>query len=372
MGVIKKPSQKIFHEVRIMRKIAGVFIILAVLAFNSVVSAEIKSGAVSVSPYIGGYLFEGNQDLKHNPFYGLRFGYDFTRNLAAEAVFNYVNTRYQPTGTDTSANVYNYRLEGLYHFMPEKRFVPFVAVGLGGQTINYNDNTGNRVRGVADYGAGFKYFFTDWLALRADVRHVLAFGSLYNNLEYGLGLTFYFGGSKAAPAELKQEPAMQPMQPTLKEPEPAPMPPPMPPPAPPVAVEEMKKAPEAATTIEKSIIEKGRATLNVEFDFDKAIVKPRYHKEIQNVADVMVKYPDLNIVVEGHTDNVGGKQYNLNLSQKRAEAIKKVMETKFNINPGRITAKGFGFSRPVASNSTKEGRQKNRRVEAAVEYTYTK
>ena len=138
-----------------------------------------------------------------------------------------------------------------------------------------------------------------------------------------------------------------------------------PPPPPPPPVEEMKKAPE----VEQKILEKGRATLDVKFDFDKAVVKPKYYKDIQSVADVMKKYPDLKIALEGHTDNVGGKKYNLNLSQKRAEAIKNIMVTKFDIEPSRLTAKGFGESKPIASNSTKEGRQKNRRVEAAVEYT---
>ena len=359
-----------------MRKITIAFIILAVLALSTAAPAQIRSGAVSVSPYVGGFWFDGNQSLNHNVDYGLRLGYDFTRNLGAEAVFNYVNTKYEPTGTSTSANVYNYRLEGLYHFMPDKRFVPFIALGGGAQTINYNDNTTGKTMGVADYGIGFKYFFTDWLALRADVRHVLAFDSVHNDLEYGLGLPFYFGGKKVAPMAMREEPAAPALQPEVKKTE---LPPPPPPPPPPVVVvptptpvEEMKKEPEAAATVEQRIVEKGRTTLNVEFDTGKAVVKNKYYKEIQNVADVMVKYPDLNIAVEGHTDNVGGKQYNLNLSQKRAEAIKKIMVTKFKIDPARVTAKGFGFSRPIASNANKEGRQKNRRVEAAVEYTYTK
>jgi OOP family OmpA-OmpF porin len=132
---------------------------------------------------------------------------------------------------------------------------------------------------------------------------------------------------------------------------------------PPPPVEEMKKAPE----VEQKILEKGRATLNVEFDFNKSVVKPKYYKDIQSVAEVMKKYPDLKIVIEGHTDNVGGKKYNLNLSQKRAEAIKKVMVTKFNIKPSRLTAKGFGSSKPIEHNSTEEGRQKNRRVEVAID-----
>lgn len=147
---------------------------------------------------------------------------------------------------------------------------------------------------------------------------------------------------------------------------------PAPPPPPPPQVEEMKKAPEAATEVEQKLKEKGRVTLLVEFDFDKAVVKPQYHKEIEKVTDVMKKYPDLNIVVEGHTDNIGTKKYNEGLSQRRAEAIREVMVKKFGIDSSRIKAMGYGFSRPIASNATREGRQHNRRVEAAVEYNKQK
>jgi OOP family OmpA-OmpF porin len=142
--------------------------------------------------------------------------------------------------------------------------------------------------------------------------------------------------------------------------------------SPPPEMKEVKKAAEAATEVEQKIIEKGRANLLVKFDFDKAVIKPNYHKEIENLADVMKKYPDLHIVVEGHTCNIGGKQYNENLSQQRAEAIKEIMVNKFNIDSTRIEVKGYGLSRPIASNATREGRQQNRRAEAAVEFIISK
>ena len=163
--------------------------------------------------------------------------------------------------------------------------------------------------------------------------------------------------------------AAAPPPPPAKEPEVVAPPPPPPPPPP---VEETKKAPEPVTAVEQKIIEKGRVTLMIEFDTGKTVVKPRYYNEIQNVADVMKKHPDLNIVIEGHTDNVGGAKYNLNLSQKRAEAVKRVMETKFGVAASRIKAQGFGYSKPIASNKTPDGRQKNRRVEAAAEYIIQK
>jgi OmpA-OmpF porin, OOP family len=139
---------------------------------------------------------------------------------------------------------------------------------------------------------------------------------------------------------------------------------------PPPVVE--KAVPQAESAMETAIVEKGRVILNVQFDSDKSIVKKKYHEEIGNLADVMKKYPDLKIEIEGHTDNVGGSAYNEKLSQRRADAVNKYLAEKFGIDASRLSAKGYGLTRPIASNATKEGRQKNRRVEAAAEYSIKK
>ncbi|MBW6487264.1 MAG: OmpA family protein [Syntrophobacterales bacterium] len=100
--------------------------------------------------------------------------------------------------------------------------------------------------------------------------------------------------------------------------------------------------------------------------------KKQYHHEIGNLAEVMKKYPDLKITIEGHTDNTGGLDYNAKLSQRRAEAVKKYLVGKFGIDAYRLNEKGYGEIRPIESNATKAGRQKNRRVEAAAEYIIKK
>ena len=174
-----------------MRKIHFILAVLLLVSLSTPALAQISSGAFSLSPFVGGFLFDGGEYLEHRPVYGLRLGFDFTKNWGAEAVLSYVNTNY--TQTDSSTDVYNYRLEGLYHFMPDSKLVPFLAAGVGGMSINYTDSTPNQNRTVVDYGAGLKYFLMDWLALRGDVRHVLSFGSVHSNLEYTIGLTFYCG-----------------------------------------------------------------------------------------------------------------------------------------------------------------------------------
>jgi len=71
---------------------------------------------------------------------------------------------------------------------------------------------------------------------------------------------------------------------------------------------------------------------------------------------------DLKIEIQGHTDSSGTRSYNMGLSQRRAASVKAYLESK-NIDASRLTTRGFGPDRPIASNATKEGRAKNRRVE---------
>jgi OOP family OmpA-OmpF porin len=68
------------------------------------------------------------------------------------------------------------------------------------------------------------------------------------------------------------------------------------------------------------------------------------------------------MVIEGHTDSIGPAEYNMRLSERRAESVKDYLTDKLDIDASRLDTKGYGESRPVADNSTKEGRQKNRRV----------
>jgi outer membrane protein OmpA-like peptidoglycan-associated protein len=85
---------------------------------------------------------------------------------------------------------------------------------------------------------------------------------------------------------------------------------------------------------------------------------------LQKVADLLSKDPALKVEVQGHTDNVGGDAYNQTLSEARARAVMDWL-VKHGVAAGRLTAKGYGKTRPVADNGSDEGRAKNRRVEIA-------
>ncbi|MFN3341326.1 MAG: DUF5723 family protein [Flavobacteriales bacterium] len=117
------------------------------------------------------------------------------------------------------------------------------------------------------------------------------------------------------------------------------------------------------TPEEQAVVKK--AFDNLEFATGKDIIKPESLASLDELAQLMKKYPGWKLKIEGHTDNVGVRSKNVELSKKRAEAVKKYLSSK-GISPTRFEVKWFGPDRPVAPNDTEEGRQKNRRVEMTI------
>jgi len=101
------------------------------------------------------------------------------------------------------------------------------------------------------------------------------------------------------------------------------------------------------------------------FDVNRAVLKDEYKGELNELATILNKYEDTNILLEGHTDSRGSEEYNLDLSEKRAQSVANFMATQ-SVNPARFTMMGYGESQPIASNETVEGRSQNRRVEVAI------
>ena len=104
---------------------------------------------------------------------------------------------------------------------------------------------------------------------------------------------------------------------------------------------------------------------DVLFDTAKYTLKPGAREKLSKVAGILLAYPGLNIEVDGHTDNVGGDEYNQNLSEQRAGSVRDYLVAQ-GVATNSITAKGFGKTQPVGTNDTAAGRQINRRVELVV------
>jgi VWFA-related protein len=107
------------------------------------------------------------------------------------------------------------------------------------------------------------------------------------------------------------------------------------------------------------------ALVNIEFDYDKATIRPESMPRIREVADVMRTYPGMSLEVRGHTDDRGGEEYNLRLSEQRARAVADALE-EMGISAARLTIRGLGESQPLVPNDSEENRMKNRRTEFVV------
>ncbi len=104
---------------------------------------------------------------------------------------------------------------------------------------------------------------------------------------------------------------------------------------------------------------------DVSFDRDSDVVRPGLYNELDRIAQIMIKYPQTSILVEGHTDGTGSEAYNQQLSERRAASVKNLLARR-GVQEYRITTIGYGKSRPVVTNATPEGRQMNRRVEIRI------
>ncbi|MBU2870745.1 OmpA family protein [Colwellia sp. E2M01] len=112
--------------------------------------------------------------------------------------------------------------------------------------------------------------------------------------------------------------------------------------------------------------------LNVAFANNSAVVEPAMMTDIQRLADFMMEYQDTNVEIEGHSSAVGNAQYNLVLSQKRADAIKDILIRNYGISASRLSAVGYGETNLISKGNTKADHEQNRRVIVKIEKTIQK
>jgi len=117
-----------------------------------------------------------------------------------------------------------------------------------------------------------------------------------------------------------------------------------------------------ANELREALDKNGRVALYVNFDFGKATLRPDAQPVLAQVVELLKADPDLKLTVEGHTDDVGSDEANLKLSTDRAAAVVDALAAK-GIARDRLDSAGYGESRPIADNTSSEGRARNRRVE---------
>lgn len=163
-------------------------------------AANVAEG-YTLTPFVGGYTFDSDQDLETSPVFGLRGGYNFTERWTAELAASYVLAESElPNYPETDA--YSYGIDALYHFNPSGTWVPFVVAGIGAGN-QQRPAPGQKDNGDWTYniGGGIKYFLSDAVALRGDIRDVMLPEDSRTNWEYTVGVTFLLG-NRQQPAPL--------------------------------------------------------------------------------------------------------------------------------------------------------------------------
>ncbi len=121
---------------------------------------------------------------------------------------------------------------------------------------------------------------------------------------------------------------------------------------------------ESAPDFSQTILSSGRyVSHGILFDTNSDRLKPESAAPIQAVARALTTNPALKLLIEGHTDSAGNAAANLDLSKRRAEAVKSILVSQFAVDASRLTTNGLGATKPIDTNDTPQGRSQNRRVE---------
>lgn len=395
--------------------LAGVMVLIVVA--NA--TAGNRPFAFTLTPQIGLMVYEGNQNLEPSlATHGLALGYNFGAHWGAEGVFTDAHTEQTKKGDRVDVKTAHFDL--LYHFLPQKSLVPYLSLALGGMVLEDDKDV------LAGYGVGFKYFFTDGVAFRLDLKHLLDINyhdtqnkrSAYNMLVATTGVSFQFGGDKLAltvndsdddgvvdvvdrcpgtPSRVNVDEVGCPVK------------------VPPVKISDrdgdgiadnLDLCPDTATgvAVDRNGCLVADRDLDGVIDAQDAcpgtpvktvvdargcpvtvVVLPRwddvpvqtfylsdppntaevcteFSAELQKMADFITANPGRRFIIEGHTDSIGNDDENRKLSLLRAEKITTYLAGKTGISAALFEARGFGENNPVADNRSQEGRRLNRRI----------
>lgn len=281
--------------------------------------------------YLGGNVSHMYHDSKRDPNGG---GFETTQLGARAGIvlndFQSLEASYQYGLNSDSLEHYGLHLINRFNRAQFAGFTPYLALGVS--VTDYNDRiVDENHTPQIDAGLGLARMLDERLEFRSEVRTHYGVDNDAWDASVHLGLNYHFGSRYAAAPVAAAEPA-------------------------PVA----KQLEQEVRTI--------TVRINVEFEFDKAVVRNIYGNELEAVANAMKAHDDIDLVLEGHTDSIGSDAYNQSLSERRAAAVKARLSQDYGIPAARIRSVGYGESRPIASNDTDEGRQRNRRVVGELSY----
>lgn len=386
---------------------------LGTLAVTSAFADQAPTG-FSINPGAGYYSFDSEIPIENNEFPAIGLEYRFTDHLAVEA--NYLQGELDVEGgAATDLDWQQYRLDGIYYFSPQKKLQPFLTAGAGENTIEFN--TGDEDETVATLGAGFKYFVNKAFSIRGDVKAINSLDEETTSSAAVLGLNILLGGGHASSNRGDLDLALSETTDSDKDgifnaQDQCPDTPsgasvdsqgcPLDVDGDGIAdyedacldtapgtkvnsngcladddLDGIANAQDACPETEEGLMVDGQGCpielektlsmdLDVNFPLDSSVLPEEFYSDVKELATFMKLYKDTVAVIEGHADATGTESYNQRLSDRRAKTIQKLLVNEFGIESDRLKSVGYGESKPVATNATREGRKKNRRAATVV------
>jgi len=313
-AIAASTGNRAFHEQKESpMKRASTILLLGLLQLGVAAPAlaENLGDTWTLTPFTGGYMFDNDQQLDMRSYYGVRGGYNFTDHWGVEAMFGGLRTETDlMTPADRDVDVYRYAVEGLYHFNPKGPWVPFLAVGYGGIHIDTPWPINDYDHGIFDYGAGIKYYVSDTVALRGDIRHGLykESGEMQNNIEYTVGVIFEFGK--------------------------------------PQRVVKATECPACPAPVAKKVAPVLVVLEDTHFEYDSARLTKDGAAILDGNIQILRANPKTNVRIAGYTSASGTQDYNQKLSERRATAVRDYLIAG-GISQDRLTKIGYGETRPA-------------------------
>lgn len=342
-------------------------VVAALLAAPALANKATEPGSIYVGPRLGLFGTDSDRRVIENnqlqsfkggfdtPFAGIEAGYQFTPEWGYRVYYDYLRSSLEFTGDTSNGSAYG--VDVLYNFTPKV----YGAVGIN--ATEFSDIKTSFLR----IGAGYRDFINDnWAftvegAVQQSEKDLTEFMVMTS-------LRYYFGGNTASTyTRQEQAPAPMPVAPVA-----------------PVVVDSdgdgvpdgQDKCPNTRAGYKVDadgcvMYENETVTreLVVTFALESAEVSADQREDVRKTAEFLKEYPQLNVVIEGHTDSTGSASYNQLLSERRAKAVGDLLINEYGIAASRVTTVGYGESRPKYPNDTRENREKNRRIEAVMSVT---
>jgi OOP family OmpA-OmpF porin len=322
--------------------------------------ARITSGLLS-----GGLVTTTLDDKLKDTGFKLFLGYQFNKYFAFEGgyfnlgEFGFTAHTLPPGTLNGTVAVRGVHLDAVLSLPFTERFSGFLRAGgisadskddftASGAILVLNPNPSER-RTSYTYGAGLQYDFTRHFAMRLEAQRYRVPDGVGGKGDVDLasvGFLVRLGRRGPAPT------------PAVYTPEPAP--------APVVVTPEPYVAPTPVVVPAPVRTSEYCTILDIQFEIDKSEIQREESERFAVIGTFLAKYPETTVVIEGHTDNIGTPEHNLALSKARAESVVEYLVKNNHIERSRLTAVGYGDSRPIADNATEEGKRANRRINAVV------